>query len=209
MFQDREEAGKLLAEQLISFKGQKDVIVLGITRGGVVAAKAVAKILKVPLDILVVKKIGSPTNPELAIGAIGPKKNVFWDLILIKKLNLNNYQIFAIKSQKEKEQQKLEEKLRLGKKPLELNNKTVILVDDGIATGATAHVAQKYLRSQKVKLIILAVPVIAEETLNNIKIYFDRVVALEVPREFHAVGQFFKYFPQVEDEEVITILNRR
>lgn len=207
MFDNREQAGQLLGEQLSFYKDKNDVFVLGIPRGGVIVAKIVAQELKKPLDVIVVKKIGAPDNPELAIGAVGPLKTVYWHKRLCSQLNVNRSQGRQLAEQKEKER-KDREKLLRGNKPYpSLKNKRVILVDDGVATGATVLTACKSLKKMKAKEVVLVTPVIAKDTFLNIKRYFDNVFFLEKPEEFYAVGEFYREFPQVEDEEVIKILN--
>lgn len=206
IFKDRAQAGLLLAKKLKSFK-DKNALVLGIPRGGAVVAKAVAKSLRLPLDIIVIKKIGAPFSPELAIGALGPQDTIYWDENLCQRLGINN----RIKNQelriKEKERKEREKILHGWKRPISLRNKTVILVDDGVATGATVLTACKYLKTQKIKSLILAVPVISKETLDNIKQYFDNVVVLSIEEDFMAVGQFYHHFPQVNDDEVVELLS--
>ena len=209
IFSDRKEAGELLLTKLESFKKLKNLLVIAIPRGGVIIGKVVANKLKVPLDIIVIKKIGAPYNQELAIGAVGPKNSVFWDNDLIRKLNLNKTQLAELKNQKIKERNEREYILRQTKKPLMLKNKTVILVDDGVATGSTVLCAQKYLKKQKVKILILAAPVIAKETYTQIRTFFDRIITLNIQGSFYAVGQFYRNFPQITDEEVVSILNSK
>lgn len=206
MFANREAAGQLLAQKLQQYRRKKHVIVLGIPRGGVIVAKAVADVLELPFDIIVVRKIGAPQNPELAIGAVGPEKTVYWDQNLCQRLGINKKQKSNLKNQKERERREREEALRREKKPLTVKGKIVILVDDGVATGATVLAAQKALQKMGARQIILAVPVIAKDTYGFIKKYFESVVALEIPYEFHAVGQFYQEFSQVEDENVIELL---
>lgn len=203
-FENREEAGILLAEKLKEFKN-KSSLVLGIPRGGVLVAKKIADQLGLPLDIIAVKKIPSPYSSELAIGAVGPKKTVYWDEELCRTLRVTREIRNKELRIKEKEREERERILR-GGKIYNFRNKTVILVDDGVATGATVLVSQKFLKAQKAKKIILAVPVISKETLGNIKQYFDSVITLSVEEEFMAVGQFYRDFPQVTDEEVIDII---
>ncbi len=205
MFNDREQAGKLLVDKLFFYKDKSDIIIWGIPRGGVVVAKVVAQELKKPLDIIVIKKIGAPENPELAIGAVGPS-SVYWDQDLCQRLNVRRAQIRQMAGQKEREQEEREKLLRGDKPYPNLKNKTAILVDDGVATGATVLAAYKSLKKMKVKKVILATPVIAKDTFLNIKRYFDEVIFLEKPEEFYAVGEFYREFPQVEDEEVIKLL---
>ena len=212
MFQDREKAGKLLAEKLKSLKRKnmaaaKFDLVLGITRGGVLVAREIAKILSLPLDIIVVKKIGAPRNPELAVGAVGPKASVFWDEELLSNLHISLKERKGLLKIKKHEQEELENKLSPKSKKRSLSEKNIILADDGIATGATVLAACKFLKREKVKSINLAIPVISKDTLGSIKKYFDRVVALEIADGFGAVGEFYVDFPQVEDETVIKILS--
>lgn len=206
MFQDRIGAGKQLAKRLLAYRNKKDVVVLGIPRGGVVVAKAVANALALPLDIIVVRKIGAPQNPELAIGAVGPEKTVYWDQNLCQRLGINKKQKSNLKHQKERERKERESTLRGGRKPLNVKKKTVILVDDGIATGATVLAAQKALQKMGAAAIVLAVPVVAKDTYRSIAKHFGKIVALEIPSEFYAVGQFYQEFSQVEDNEVVRIL---
>ncbi len=213
MFKDRRQAGKLLARKLKKFnpdligvKNKKDVVVIGITRGGVVVAKEISSFLNLSLDIIVIKKIGAAQNPELAIGAIGPNSVVFWDEGLIKRLNIGEEYKNLSQKIKNFERTELENFLRKGKKSLVVKNKKVILVDDGVATGATVLCAVKFFRKEKSKEVILAVPVIAKDTFLSIKKYFDTVVALQIERELYAIGQFYKEFHQVDDKEVRSLL---
>lgn len=205
MFRNREQAAQLLVGRLTKYKG-KDVLVFAIPRGAVVMGKIIAKALSSPLDILVVKKIGAPANPELAIGAVGPQKTVYWDLNLCRALRVDREaknQELRIKNQEREER---ESTLR-GKKPYpSLTNKTVLIVDDGVATGATSIVAGKFVKKKRALTSVLATPVIAKDTLVKVRRYFDEVVYLEAPEEFHAVGQFYEEFPQVSDDEVVKLL---
>lgn len=205
MFEDRREAGRLLAQRLSEFKNSKKILVLGLARGGVVVAKVISDILNVKLDTLVVKKIGSPQNNEFAIGGVGPKDTVFWNNKLVKDLKISREDKERLMILKSAERNVQEKHLR-GGKPLEILGKTVILVDDGIATGATALAALKFLKKEKAEKVILAVPVIAKDTLKDIKTHFDMLIALKIKTNFYAVGQFYKNFPQVENEEVIKLL---
>lgn len=206
MFQSREEAGTLLAEKLKKFEKRLNTLVIGITRGGVVVAKIVAHRLKLPLDVLVVRKIGAPTNPELAIGAVGPRGVVYWDDRLCHQLGINKRIMKHELRIKERERKEREKSLRGGKRALSLKRKTTILVDDGVATGATVLVAKRSLKKSGAKAVVLAVPVIAKDTLGSIKKYFDSIVALSVEEHFYAVGQFYEEFPQVSDNEVVELV---
>ena len=207
MFKDRKEAGELLAKKLKKYKNKKNVVVVGLTRGGVLVSYVIAQLLNLPHDILVVKKIGSPYNPELAIGAVGPKSTVYWDIDLCKELSITTRiknQESRIMNQERKERERI---LRGKRKPLDINEKIAILVDDGVATGATAIAASLYLKKQKVKSILFAIPIISKDTLEKVRTYFDRIIALQVVNDFQAVGQFYQNFPQVSDNEVIVLLS--
>ncbi len=207
MFENRKHAGELLGVKLkLDLKKEQADLVLGITRGGVVVAAEVAKALNLPLDAIVIKKLGSPHNPELAIGAIGPDNSTYLDKSLISVLNLSKDDLWPIIVEKEDERFNQELLFRGKREPSIVKGKKVILVDDGVATGATAFCAGKYLRQQKAKAVILAIPVVAEGMLDELNEYFNTVIALRVEREFHAVGEFYKEFPQVTDDEVVKVL---
>ncbi len=217
VFQNREEAGKLLAQKLGSYRNNNGTLVLAIPRGGVVVGKQIALNLKLPISCVVVKKVGAPNNPELAIGAVSSNgvKYIDWDLAFRSEVE----QEYLDKEIKRKQEEVEEREKKLGTKNLELkteNKKIFILVDDGVATGATVLVAIKYIKEKFTVhdsrfTIILAVPVIAKDTYDKLQSEVDRIVALEVTLSFGAVGEFYREFPQVSDEEVIKILkdNRR
>lgn len=207
MFEDREDAGFKLCPKLKKFLSKKDCIIVGLTRGGVVTAKKISSSLNLPLKALVVKKIGAPQNPELAIGAIVSLKDIYWDLKLLKSFNVSKKEKKTLIAQKLKEVKILQKILNIKNKLTDFKNKNIILVDDGVATGASVAVAAKYLKRAKVKSIILATPVIAADTLVNIKNYFDTVVYLQKRKDFYAVGQFYYNFEEISDEKVARILN--
>ncbi|MBI2039546.1 phosphoribosyltransferase [Candidatus Microgenomates bacterium] len=213
MFKNRQSAGQLLAKRLKSTKAD---LVLAIPRGGVLVAKEIAKILKLPLDILVTRKIGVPMQPELALGAVDPDGEVVWDESLLKELRIKQQEL-SDKVDEELEEIKRREKVyRQGKDPLSVDNKTIILADDGIATGATTLAAIRYLKRHQVKRIVLAVPVASKESVDKISRElgppageaggFGEVVVLETPEYFHAVGQFYQHFEEVTDSEVVQLL---
>ena len=206
MFEDREDAGRKLCPKLKKFLSKKDCVVIGLTRGGVITAKKISSALNLPLKALVVKKIGAPQNPELAIGAIVSLKDTYWDLKLLKSFNIAEEERKVLVLQKLKEVKALQKILKIKNRAFDFKNKTVILVDDGVATGASVIVAAKYLKRVKVKSIILATPVIAADTLINIKKYFDIVVYLQKRKDFYAVGQFYYNFEEIYDEKVAIIL---
>lgn len=205
LFKNRQQAGLLLAEKIKKRLPRfKDYLIFAIPRGGAVAGKAVSGSLSLPLFLPVVKKIGAPNNPELAIGAVGPENSVFWDRELLKELGIS--QKTAEKLKKIKEKERKERELKFGIKPPDLKNKKIILIDDGVATGSTVRVALDYFRKKAIREVVLAAPVIALDTLLELKDEFDKIIYLEKPKEFSAVGKFYESFPQVEDKEVLQIL---
>lgn len=206
IFKDRESAGKLLAKRLANLKDKKDAILLAIPRGGVVVASEVARELRLPLDIVITRKIGAPNQPELALGAVDPNGEVVWDENLVSDLGLSKDELREDVEKEKKEIKRRERIYRGEKEPLQLVGKTVILVDDGIATGATILTALRYLKSLGVKRSVIAVPVVAEEILNKISQETDEIIALHSPEFLGAVGSFYQDFTPVEDQEVIELL---
>ena len=206
-FRDRREAGQLLAKELASLRGQKDLIVLGVPRGGVVVAYEVAKALEAPLDVYITRKIGAPYNPELAIGAVASDGTLVLDHGLIERLGVPDSHVQA-----ETAQQRQEIKRRLaayrGSRPeVELRGKTVILVDDGVATGATILASLRAIKTHQPAQLILAVPVGPADTMQTLSAEADRVVFLYAPLDFWAVGAFYTVFDQTSDAEVIRLLH--
>ncbi len=203
--QNRKIAGQELAKKISKILKKEKPIVLAIPRGGVIIAEAIAKQLDCSMDVIISKKITPTNSPEYAIGAITHDGIIFhgqyWDNFSHEP-NFND----------EVNKKKLEVKRRLekyrGNTNYKFDNKTVILVDDGIATGATVFVLLKWLSEKKVNRIILAVPVIPLHTYEEMKPLVDTIIALEIPTEFYAVGQFYKEFDQISDKEVIEILNK-
>lgn len=212
IFKNRQSAGQLLAKRLKSTKAD---LVLGIPRGGVVVASAVAASLKLPLDIIVTRKIGALTQPELALGAVDPDGEVVWDEELLEQLKIDNGQLTMEINNETQETKRRENIYRRGKRPLDVGGKTIILVDDGVATGSTTLSAINYLRRHGAEKIILAVPVASREAMDRIVrelgpapdgAGFGEVVILESPENFQAVGQFYQHFDPVSDEEVVQLL---
>ncbi len=208
IFKDRQSAGKLLAKRLTHFTDDRRLIVLGIPRGGVVVAAEIAKQLQLPLDIIVTRKIGAPNQKELALGAVDADGEVVWDRELLDQLRIDNGQL-TIEEVKE-EIKRRETTYRQGREALNIEGKTIILTDDGIATGATILAAIRFLRRHKVKKIALAVPVASKESVERVSKEIGEIgeiVVLETPEYFQAVGQFYQYFEEVSDEEVIQLLH--
>jgi len=207
VFQNRREAGKLLAKKLKDYliikNSHCEKIVLAIPRGGVVVGRKLADFLGCSLDVIVTKKIPAPESPELGIGAVGAVGEPVINEELATKVGAEQdyikYQIAHIKD----EIKRREKTFRGNKLPLNLKDKIVILTDDGVATGATITAAIEIVRQQEPKKIVVAVPVIARDSLEKISGLADEVVYLQAPELFFAVGQFYQEFDQVSDEEVL------
>jgi predicted phosphoribosyltransferase len=202
------EAGKRLAEALLDYM-EKDVIVLAIPRGGVVVGYEVAHRLRASLDLIIPRKIGAPSDPELAIGAVSQDGTMVLNNELVSMLRIpENY----IKKEADRQIREIERRMRNYRgegKPLPaLKGKTVILVDDGIATGATTRAAIQSIRKQKTAVLVVAVPVAPKDTIMTLKNEADRVVCLDTPESFQAIGQFYEDFRQISDEEVIQLLDK-
>lgn len=210
LFKDRQEAGQKLAKILEDFstkgltKDDLSVIVLTLPRGGVVVGAEVAKVLHLPLDIVVTRKIGAPGNEEYAIGAIDVEGNGIWNESEIENIDKEWLNVQIAKEKKEAERRLALYREKRG--ALMLKDKTVILVDDGIATGLTMKVAIGYIKKLGAQKIMVASPVAAKEAIDDIKKEVDDVRVLKIPPLFFAIGQFYENFPQVEDEEVIGIM---
>ena len=204
MFLDRADAGRRLAEAL---RGRLagDLVVLGIPRGGVIVAESVARALRAPLDVVVPRKIGAPRNPELAIGAIAPGVQV-WDTGLIRRLAVPARYLEEVVGSEEAEIVRRSVRFRAGLPPLAVEGKSVVVVDDGIATGATAVAAIRWVRRQKAARVVLAVPVAPPETIERLEEEADEVVALETPWHFRAVGEWYERFDQTSDDEVVAAI---
>jgi len=208
IFKDRKDAGQRLARELERYSGRHDVIVLGIPRGGVPVASEIAEYLHLPLDIFLSRKLGVPGHEELAFGAITAGAGRFLDQHTIQTMGISPKQIDATT---EATRKVLEERARLyrGAKPApEVKGKIVILVDDGLATGASIYAAAQALRQMDPEKIVVAAPVAPASTVNWLLGVVDNVEVLHTPQDFYAVGQFYRDFPQVSDEEVIRLLRR-
>ncbi|MDF8364814.1 phosphoribosyltransferase [Achromobacter anxifer] len=204
-FKNRQEAGILLARQLMRYAGRPDVIVLALPRGGVPVGFQVAAALSAPLDVVLARKIGMPGYPEYAIGAISHDQSVFQDEA-IEAYGMSPRVIEPIVARERKELERRELLYRAGRPPLQLGGKVVILVDDGLATGSTMRVALQSVRKQKPARIVAAVPVAAAETRQELAGVADEVVCISTPMPFYGVGQWYVDFEQTEDEEVIRLL---
>jgi len=206
MFSDRIDAGKQLGRKLEFLKGQ-DPLILAIPRGGVVVADTIATVLDCKLDIIVSRKIGAPQNPELAIGAVLHDGSYFPNSEVVKMLQVPQSYIDLEKSIQMKEIERRLINYR-GSMQYNLENKIIVIVDDGIATGATILVATLWVKKQKPKKVIIAVPIGSNESIQKLREIADEVVVLHSPDFFNAVGEFYKDFEQVEDETVLGIMRK-
>ena len=206
MFEDRREAGQLLAQRLQDLKNIPDVVVLGIPRGGVVVAAEIAHMLNAPLDVYITRKLGAPGNPELAIGAVAEDGTVVLDEESIAFLRVPESYLEEERRRQQEEIRRRADRYRRGRPPVPLEGKRVILVDDGVATGHTVEAAIRALRQQPIKELILAVPVGPPTTIARLRALVDRLEVLSEPEVFWAVGMFYRDFRQVSDEEVEALL---
>lgn len=199
------QAGVLLAKKLREFVG-KSTVVIGLARGGVPVAAAIASALQIPVDVMVVKKIGSPMNPEFGLGAVAPDGVTFIDWRTAHRVGVDEHYMNKAVSDQQSAVSEKTRQYRKGKKPYQLKDKTVIVADDGAATGASLEAAIKWLRVKKARKIIVALPVAPLDVVSKIKPEVDHLIALETPKEFGSVGQWYEDFEQVEDGEVIKML---
>ena len=207
-FANRSEAGRLLAEKLEKYAGRDDVIVLGLPRGGVPVAYEVAKRLGAPLDVFIVRKLGVPGFEELAAGAIATGSVRVLNEDVIRAIPHADAAIEAVTAREAAELERREQTYREGRPPPELRNRIVILVDDGLATGATMRAAVKALRQSGAAKIVVAVPVGPPDTCREVKQEADETICLSTPEFFQAVGQYYEDFSQTSDEDVRQLLGQ-
>jgi putative phosphoribosyl transferase len=205
-FTDRDEAGKLLAEHLSKEVLGKDALVLALTRGGVAVAQPVSERLRVPLDLLIVRKLGAPGQPELAIGALASGGFIFLNQYLVEKLDLAPQVVEKIKSQEMVELKRREQLYFQGERHIPWQAKDVILIDDGIATGATMEVAIRAVKAAQPKTLIVAVPVAALEAVERLHRSVDHILALQTSNNLVSVSEYYELFPQITDQDVLDIL---
>lgn len=206
-FSNRIEAGRQLAEKLDKYAGREDVIVLGLPRGGVPVAYEVAKRLHVPLDVFIVRKLGVPGFEELAAGAIASGGVRVLNQDVMRAIPYADEAIEAVTAKETAELERREQLYREGRPPPELRDRIVILVDDGLATGATMRAAVKALRERGVAKIVVAVPVAPPDTCYEVEQLADETICLSTPPFFQAVGQYYEDFSQTTDDEVRDLLS--
>jgi len=206
IFRNRDDAAKKLAEKLMWLKNEKPII-LAIPRGGVVTGDIIASSLGTKLDIIVSRKVGAPDNPELAIGAVMHDGSYFPNADITQVLHIPQK---YIESQIVAQMKEIQRRLMTfrGSKDYDIEGKTVVLVDDGIATGATMFVAANWVRKQKPKQLIIAIPVGPRDTIEKLKEVADKVVVIHAPLFFNAVGEFYHEFDQVSDSQVEEIMSK-
>jgi len=206
-FADRAEAGQLLAKRLLHLKDHHPVV-LALPRGGVAVGYEIARVLAAPLDLVLVRKIGAPGQPELAIGAVadGEQPELVTDPEILSWLAVGSEYIEASKTQELAEIERRRKLYYGDRSPVDIRGRTAILVDDGIATGATMLAALRAVRRRRPARVVVAVPVAPESSLERLRNEADEVVCLDTPTEFMAVGQFYYRFPQLRDTEVIQLL---
>ncbi len=207
-FNDREDAGRQLAVRLAAYAGSANLLVLGIPRGGVFVAAEVARALHAPLDVMIVAKLSVPGQEELAFGAIAEGGKCFLDLETIRATKISSPQIEQIKSEAALRVRLRATAFRGHLPPLQIEGRTVILIDDGIATGASIHVAILALRSMRPARLIVAAPVAPSSTCHRLRALVDELVCIEEPRHFDAVSQFYTHFPQEAVEAVAGLLQQ-
>lgn len=205
VFEDRALAGRVLARHLLSYREERP-IVLALPRGGVVVGAEIARALKAPLDVIVARKLGAPGHEELGIGAIAPGGVRVVDEQAVQWLGISEAQMERIVA-RETEEMNRRQRLYRGDRPgPEVQDRTVILVDDGLATGVTARAAIASLRQQKPRRLILAVPVCPVETADRLRVEVDDLICPSLPADFGAVGLWYQRFEQTTDQEVIDLL---
>ncbi len=208
LFHDRRDAGRRLAAKLKQYANQPNVLVLALPRGGVPVAYKVAQALHAPLDVFLVRKLGTPGHEELALGAIASGGVLDLNQEIIQALNIPNYVIEQISNQEYQELTRRERLYRAGLPPLDVRGKTVILVDDGLATGSSMRAAVSALRQLHPTRIVVAVPVASDETCDAFRDLVDEIICAVTPIPFFAVGSWYEDFSQTTDEEVIDLLHR-
>ncbi|MEA5563924.1 phosphoribosyltransferase [Anabaena sp. UHCC 0399] len=208
LFKDRTAAGQVLASKLADYANCPDVLVLALPRGGVPVAFEIAQALNAPLDVLVVRKLGVPDNPELAMGAIASGGVRIINQQVVNDINISEEVIARVAAQEQRELERRESMYR-GDEPFpELTGRKVILVDDGLATGATMWAAVIAVRQKNPQEIVIAVPVAALETYQQLQTKVEKMVCITTPSQFYSVGMWYEDFPQTTDAEVRELLKK-
>ena len=207
-FRDRHDAGRQLAERLTGYAGRSDVLVLALPRGGVPVASEVAATLDVPLDVFLVRKLGVPGQEELAMGAIASGEVQVLNEHVVEMVGVSEEEIDRVAAREQEELERREREYRNGRRPPEIRGRTVILIDDGLATGSTMRAAVQAVRRQGASQVVVAVPVAAASTCDEFRDEVDDVVCAVTPEPFYAVGLWYEDFSQTTDEEVRRLLEQ-
>jgi putative phosphoribosyl transferase len=207
MFRNREEAGRILADKLSQYRNDPTALILALPRGGVAVGYQLSLALHVPLDVFITRKIGAPGNPEYAIGAVAETGSCSLNQEAVDSFGLSQYELNRLIHLQEKEIARRKNLYRQGRPLPQLTGRTVLLVDDGIATGSTFMASALAIRSLQPRLLVGVIPVGPPSTIREIRSYVDELVILMTPEPFEAVGNFFADFTQVEDRDVIQYLN--
>ena len=194
--------------QVLTPLASRELIILGLPRGGVPVAYEVAKALSKPLDVIIVRKLGVPWQPELAFGALGEGDVVYLNQSVIDDLAISKAEQDEVIRQEQEEIRARQTRFRGDQAPFDLKGKSAVIVDDGIATGATAQAACKVVSNMGAKEIIIAAPVATKESIRMLKEVATKCIVIDTPENFHAVGQWYEDFPTVTDTEVLSFLNK-
>jgi len=206
IFKDRTDAARKLAQPLLKY-GEQNPMILGMALGGVILAKEIAQALGADLDVLVVRKIGAPSNPEYGVGAVAPNGVTVFDNAALASLRLKSSDLEPALRTETNEIERRLNLYRRGLLPLDVANRTVILVDDGLATGITALAAARYVKTLGASQVIFAAPVCSRPGALMLEDEVEEVVCLELPEVFFAVGMWYEDFAQVEDDEVMRVMD--
>ena len=208
LFENRQAAGRALARKLRSYAGRNDVLVLGLPRGGVPIAYEVAETIDAPLDVFLVRKLGVPGHEELAMGAIASGGVQVLSPEIVRTFGVTNHALERVIDAERRELERRERSYRGGRPPLVLRGRTVILVDDGLATGSSMRAAVTAVRKLQAARVVVAVPVAPSSVFHDFRALADEVVCAATPEPFVAVGRFYENFDQTTDEEVRLFLAR-
>jgi putative phosphoribosyl transferase len=204
-FLDRRDAGRQLAAQLLGLAQERPIIV-ALARGGVPVAVEVARALHAPLDVLAVRKLGAPRNPEMGLGAVAEDGSTVLNTAIAREVGITQAQLDRILEREKKELRRAVERFRRGRAPLDVSGRTVVIVDDGLATGATDLVAVRALRGRDAGRVVVAVPVGSPEAVAALDEEVDAIVCLKIPRHLLGVGRWYRDFSPVSDEQVLALL---